>query len=257
MVLACVAYASVAHAQGARSAGMSPEAKARLERGLRLFDTQEYAAAIAEFKAAYQIEAHPDFLYALAQAQRLSGNCRDAVNAYRSFLRAGPPEEEASLARENLGKCETILREEEAKPAPSPPVASSPPAPGPAPPAQPPQIAPAARSRPSSGDRSPFYTDALGDVLCGVGLVGLVLGGTFWGLAIDRAASADDGTFDDYEAAVDSAEELRAAAVIAAVAGAGFVTAGVIRFATRPDDRQPASVAASLAPGGVRLRATF
>jgi hypothetical protein len=31
----------------------------------------------------------------------------------------------------------------------------------------------------------------------------------------------------------------------------------VIRFATRPDDRQPASVAVSLAPGGVRLRADF
>jgi hypothetical protein len=88
----------------------------------------------------------------------------------------------------------------------------------------------------------------------------LVLGGTFFGLALDRAASADDGTFDDYERSVDAAHELRAAAIVAGALGGGLVVAGIVRYATRPDGRQrPAGigVALSAGPGRIGLRGSF
>jgi hypothetical protein len=246
---ACATCADEARAQGPDAAERtSPAARAHLEAGLRHFEAADYAAAIREFEAGYRLEPHADFLYALGQAQRLGGKCRDAVSSYRAFLRSTPPEEEADLARSNLEKCEATLREEDearqratsaSPPLRPPPQQASPPPPPP--------------------ERAPFYTDWLGDVLTGAGIVGLALGGTFWGLALDRASSADDGTFEDYERAVESARELRAAAVVAGLCGVGFVGAGIIRFATRPDERRSAGVSVTVAPAGGRvvLRAPF
>src|SRR5690242_15602139 len=83
--------AAPARGEPPSAASMSPEARGRLDRGLRYYATQEYAKAIEEFKAGYQIEPRPQFLYALGQAQRLSGDCSHALDAYRAFLRSGPP----------------------------------------------------------------------------------------------------------------------------------------------------------------------
>jgi len=260
VLTAALCSVTAATAQQAAPRKMTPSAREHLERGLRYFDTQEYGAAIAEFKAGYQAEPHPDFLYALAQAQRLSGNCRDAASAYRSFLRAGPPREEADLARQNLEKCEAVLGEESAPPAPTA-SATDTPKPPPlqptalpsAPPKQPPSPPPQEGTAPA-----PFYTDVLGDVLCGVGVVGLLVGGSLWGVALERASSADEGTFEEYEADADAATDLRAGAVVAAALGTGFFAAGIIRFATRPAPRSKTTgVAVRLGPAGVAMRGAF
>src|SRR5215472_10162270 len=81
----------------AQAPPMKPEARAHFERGSRYYDTQLYEEALAEFRAGYLIDPSPDFLYSIAQAERLRGNCKSAVEAYRAFLRTNPPAKEASL----------------------------------------------------------------------------------------------------------------------------------------------------------------
>jgi len=99
-----VALATTASADTVR-----PAAAPYLERGLRLYATQQYADAIGEYEAGYQIDPHPDFLYAIGQAQRLRGDCKSATEAYRAYLRTDPPTAEAARTNEQIARCAAML----------------------------------------------------------------------------------------------------------------------------------------------------
>jgi hypothetical protein len=246
----------------AQPAPMSAAARAYLERGLARFEVQDYAGAIAELDAGYRLEPHGDFLYARAQARRLSGDCAGAVEDYRGFLRGRPPEQEAALARGNLEKCEARIRDEEARAIAARAEAAR---------VEAARVRPGAEGRTATGadgdaaqagaapraGEAPFYTDWVGDVLAGVGLAGIGAGGVLLGVAFGRASSAGDGTLGDYERDVEAAEDLRTASLVAFVAGGGFLAAGVVRFATRPSPRRAAALAVSLAPAAISLRGSF
>jgi hypothetical protein len=73
---------------------------------MRLYDTQSYAEAIAEFKLGYQLDPNPRFLFALGQAERQAGDCRNAIEAFRAYLRAKPPARSAAAANELIAECE-------------------------------------------------------------------------------------------------------------------------------------------------------
>src|SRR5438046_3550488 len=88
---------------------MQPTAKAELDRGLERFAAHDYVTAIAAFDAGYAIDPHPDFLYAKAQAQRLGGDCRSAIDTYTAFLASAPPASESELAKGNIAKCQQLL----------------------------------------------------------------------------------------------------------------------------------------------------
>jgi tetratricopeptide (TPR) repeat protein len=81
-------------------------AQDHLERGLRLYDLQQYDEAIAEFRAGYAIDANPRFLYALGQALRKKGDCPAAIESYRAYLRTAPAERQAQAAEEQIARCE-------------------------------------------------------------------------------------------------------------------------------------------------------
>jgi len=70
---------------------LQPAARERFDLGLRYFATQQYASAIEEFRAAFVQEPHPKILYTLGQTYRLSGDCPRAIEAYKAYLRTGPP----------------------------------------------------------------------------------------------------------------------------------------------------------------------
>jgi hypothetical protein len=162
----------------AQTASMSPEAKQHLESGLRHYNVQSYAEAIAEFKAGYELEPRPEFLYALGQAQRLSGDCAAAIASYEAFLRTLPPARQAAPAREQLERCRA---ERAAAPAPAPP---APVPPAPVPPAPPPSVtapaavavAPPAETPAPAAGRAPlykrwwFWTAVAGVIATGVGV---------------------------------------------------------------------------------------
>jgi tetratricopeptide (TPR) repeat protein len=102
LVIAALAAPAVAQSTTEVSSSAAPY----LERGLRFYATQQYADALVELRAGYAIDPHPDFLYAIGQAERLSGNCKAASEAYRAYLRTSPPALEASRAQTQIERCE-------------------------------------------------------------------------------------------------------------------------------------------------------
>lgn len=231
------------HAQGA--APINPDAKAHLDKGSRHYEVQEYAEAIAEFKEAYKIDPRPEFLYALAQALRSSGDCRAAIRSYESFLRSLPPEKSAAVARENIERCKAEIA---AEPAPvaqptSEPVAQPTPTP-----------IVAAPTGVEEGPPPPFYKDWTGNALVIGGAVGVVGGGVLWMLGRGKVSDANDAaTYDDYVAASDGAktgETMQTVGVIAAGVGAGLVVGGILHYALVPRTSREPAVAVAPATSG-------
>jgi len=143
----CCAAAGSARADGK---GMAPAAKAELDRGLERYKAKDYAGAIAAFDAGYAIDAKPEFLYVKAQAQRMSGDCRKAIETYLAYLATHPPEDKVEYANANIERCEKQLAAEPAGGTAEP---------GEAEPAEPPATSPAPQ-RPQGGTGSGTTTAA-------------------------------------------------------------------------------------------------
>jgi len=219
LLLVAASIAVSTPAVAAEPPALSPTARATLERGLRSYAVGAWSAAIDAFRDGYQREPHPDFLYALAQAQRMSGDCASAIATYRAFLRTDPSERQAAPARANLARCDAELARERAAsapPLPSPPVERATP---PAPPVdQPPR----------------WWRDPAGGALVGVGLALVGAGGALWGVGeSDVAAINAAPTYADRMrllGGADRAEALRTAGVITVAAGGVALLGGAIRW---------------------------
>jgi hypothetical protein len=229
----------------ARPARADVTAKERLDSGLRHFAAKEYDAAIADFKAGYALEPRADFLYAWAQAERLRGDCRAATPLYQRYLASGVTAEQAKVAADNLARCHKLVGEEPAAPPPPPPVVV------PAPPPPPPLATPAPPAPPPPAP--PWYTDTVGDVLLGSGLlavgVGAVLFATSASAASDAPSAASYGAYAD---ALDGARTQRTAAIVAVGAGGGLIVAGIVHMLM---PRAPVEVTAS--SGGATISSHF
>jgi len=110
LALGIVLSASIAHADGAG------DAKPHLAKAKAHFDLQEYADAEKELKEAYRLDPKPDVLYAIAQAQRMGGECKKAIVSYKTYLRGNPPAAQRKLAEDNITTCEAILAKPPDKP---------------------------------------------------------------------------------------------------------------------------------------------
>ena len=123
LVVAVVALAGPVHAQ---SDAARAEAKRHFDQGIRLYNVQSYDEAIVEFKAGYQIDPRPEFLYALGQAQRMNHQCKAAIVSYEAFLRTSPAAKQEEAARRQIDVCRTELAAAPAAAAgqPTPPPAS-------------------------------------------------------------------------------------------------------------------------------------
>lgn len=193
----------------------------------------DYADAARDFRAAYEIEAHAELLYALGQSLRLAGDCAGAIDAYQDFLVTGPEEEQASAAREKIEVCRQVL----APTAPPPPAAS--PAPRPAARALAPPRSPA---RPAKS----WARDPAGGLLLAGGVV---------------ATAAGIWVIGDADAGGDDPHDQRTAGAVLIGAGGGLVAAAVIRYALvrqgrRDDDPPPISAAIDPRGGGGALWVT-
>jgi tetratricopeptide (TPR) repeat protein len=98
------------------------EARALYERGVRHFHLAEYDAAIDLFKAAYRTSEAPGFLYNIALAYRMKGDCAQALHFYRMYLRLEPaapnrPEVEARI--EEQRRCALAAAQAASRPAPA------------------------------------------------------------------------------------------------------------------------------------------
>jgi tetratricopeptide (TPR) repeat protein len=232
-----------------RVTGVAPAAQPHLERGLKLFEAKDYPRALESFRAAYNIDPQPALLYAIAQAERLNGDCRRAIRFYEAFLRTGPKEVQALSARQNVERCAAELRRAPpaSQPASAPAVVEAPSSP-PLLPLPPPPPAP----RPS------WRANWLGHGLVLSGVAVAAAGAALWGVgqaAITSAnGAADYGTFAARRGDAAHAETLRAVGVVGVSAGAALVVAGALTYALR-GRRAPerAALAPVVGPGSAAL----
>jgi tetratricopeptide (TPR) repeat protein len=188
--------------------------------GTKAYEAGRYDEAVAAFGKAYTLDPNPKTLFAWAQAERKGGNCPAAVKLFKRYLETNPPERSAQVAKGIVAEC--ALAEPEPKPAPDPVTAD---------PDTKPTPAPVVRD---TGTRPPWYTDVVGDVLLGVGVAGLAVGGTFFFLSTKSQSDADDATtYGDYEDAIEKAKSQRTIGIIGLAGGGAFVIGAVIKYATR------------------------
>jgi len=88
---------TAARAAWAQSAPHDPDLERRQHEAQRLFrqaqthyNLAEYDQAIDLFKQAYQLVQAPGFLFNLGQAYRLKGDCAQALQFYKNYLREEP-----------------------------------------------------------------------------------------------------------------------------------------------------------------------
>lgn len=187
---------------GPRSAGadevdMEPAARAHFQEGLDAYGEKDYERAIAGFEAGYAIDPQRAFLYAWAQAERLSGDCDAAIPLYRKFLDTRKPGTDLPDVEKRIAQCEKIIA-----------------------------------ARPQKVVRKrPWYRDTLGNVLTGAGLVAVGFGASMFVFS-SRAADDADGaaSYPEYEDRIRTALRQRTFAIVGLGVGAGLVVTGLLRY---------------------------
>ena len=267
----------VAHAQP-KPASKSMAAAAYAE-GQRRYAAGDYAAAAANFLAAYDADPDPVYLFNTAQAFRFAGDCAEAATYYRKFLSIvsrAPNLDRVRGYLEEMDRC--VLRAKPpARPAPAPapqPSPAPPPPPSPSPPPPSPPVAPIASIAPPPEPPAPTDTSAASpDPGATQRHVGLALGaGGIAALALGAWFHHDVGYFEHRVAGctpdhpcsaeqVDRWNQRGHTASIAAiasysVAGAALIGGTALYLLGR---REPAEHTVGLAPtrGGAIVAAGF
>jgi len=203
---------------------LSDAANAELERGEASFRAKDYAAAIKAFDAGYAIDPQPIFLYDKAQAQRLAGDCKSAIDTYKEFLATEPPADETARAKKNIDNCQTTLPPpEDAAPAPAREETHEDAEPKPEADREPPP--------PARTETSRWWRDSVGVSLLTTGAIGLGIGA---GFAVAARSAASDTALatnvDQWTVARDRWERDRIVAGVALGAGATCIVLGVLRL---------------------------
>ncbi|MBA3540546.1 MAG: hypothetical protein H0T79_13130 [Deltaproteobacteria bacterium] len=242
LLVATLASTTVAHGQPVEP--VDPAALAYQE-GRRLYDIQEWDAAIAKFKEAYKLRSDAASLFNIAQAYRLKGDCAQAVTFYKTYARNFPK-------AENLAKVEKFITELESTPCkaapttmPDPTIDTTLPDPATVEPASDPDAAQLDPSKPIApvaavpDAAEPGHRKRLvGYSLVGVGGVALVAGGVYAWRARSRAKDVENaapGTVWNPMVEAEGERYSRNATILFAVSGAALVGAGVLLYLAHSD----------------------
>ncbi len=173
---------------------LAREVDEHLQRGIEFYAQKQYELALVEFRAGYALDPRPDFLFAMAQAERLSGDCPTAVVYYQRFLETHPDPNQAEAARVNLRRCNRALESGPGgRPRVSTPAALEEAEEASAPP-EPIQAPAAALTAGPRRDQAPWYHDLAGGAMAGGGVAALGVSIGFWVAkgSAERAASEFD-----------------------------------------------------------------
>jgi tetratricopeptide (TPR) repeat protein len=107
LAFACLAWfaSTSAHADAASDR----KARAHAKAARAYFDTGDFAHAILEYQAAYDLDHKPSRLYNLAVCHERSGDAEGALAFYRQYLEADPDGEAARPAAESIAAIERDL----------------------------------------------------------------------------------------------------------------------------------------------------
>jgi tetratricopeptide (TPR) repeat protein len=240
-VLAIVCLcASAAMAQPAPADDAGERSRAADAEGKVLFEQDNFSAAIAKFTEAYELLNDPAYLFNIAQAYRLMGDCENSAVYYKRFLDDVPhPPNEDKIRAWYVSQLECVNAK--AKRAPSP-------APAPVP------VAPQPTTSSTSGKRIAAYA------LAGTSLVAFGVGGYFlWDAGNLRDARderlagctmldpCDAGPIDDYDRRGSRANIL---SIVGFAAGGAALAGAVALFVLDRRERTETPIAITPLPGG-------
>jgi tetratricopeptide (TPR) repeat protein len=218
------------------SLALADDAAEHITKATAYYNIQDWQHALDEYKQAYTLDPRPDTLWAIAQTQRLSGDCRGAIMTYKAYMR-GASAAGANAAQEQINKCTTDLEAQQraidaalSKPTPEPkPLPPPQPQPTPTPVAAPTPPPPA----PAPQKPRHWALDPLGDTLFVVGLGGLVTGGVYLTLGnLGMSSAADKPTSGEYLDATSTARTEQKIGAVATIGGAVFATLAIWRFSS-------------------------
>jgi len=201
------------------------KAKAHLAIAQRMFQVQQYEQAVAELQKAYVLDPKPEYLYAIAQAFRLQGDCTKAIRGYEQYLKTNPVQVEADKARANIERCKADLAAKPPEPSP-PPVPAPPPVVQPSPPPPPPPI---------SVEHRGWTSDTMGHVLVGGGVALAVTGSLLFMTGRSTILDINDAaTYDEFAMRRERFEgaQLRQRIGVAGMAlGGALLIGGLVHYA--------------------------
>lgn len=244
-----VVLAQVVIAFGALSARADTAAD-HIKRGAEHYKAGRYAEAVVELAMAYQLDPRPDNLFPLAQAERLSGDCKSAATHYKQVLTEISDLQVARIVQQNLELCEKPEDKPGATTCPAAPAAPPPATTGPDKPAPQPTV-----TKVVARDRTDVITFGLvggGALAFGVA-TGLYFAAESSKDAAERANSLD--THDDLAARSDNQ---RIGMVIAAVVGTAAIGTATVRWVLRkPSSRAEVAVVPTTTGVGVWASGRF
>ncbi len=192
-------------------------ARQLFELGIEEYKQKQYEAAVQSMQKSYALDPQPEALYALAQSERLNGNCNDAITHYEKLLDTAKDDQTTTAVKANLELCYESARGDKPKPE-----------------AQPDAKTLERQNAPTIQIRTVYRTEQksnrLAIALYAVG--GVALGGavTTYVLASSTRSDADHATsLADYNTLFDRSQRLRYTSYAAAIGGVALVTWATIR----------------------------
>jgi hypothetical protein len=232
-------------------------AKAQFDKGVAAYSKNDYAAASTAFGKSYALEVDVETLFAWAQAERKQGHCDKASELYVTLLAAKLPAQNKSVVQGQLEECKRILDDQAKAEQARADQARADQARSESPTGSPTQAPSSAAPADVVGhadvtlhdEASPWFKDATGDALVGLGIVSVAVGGVML-LSSHSAASASDTapTYDQFKILDDKAKTRGMIGVIATGAGAALIIGGVIRYAARSTSTESTTVTGWLDP---------
>lgn len=203
------------------------------KKGIDLYKAAKYDEAAKALQKAYDLDSKPETLFALAQAQRLAGDCTSAAANYHKVISQVSDLNVAKLVQQNLLLCE----KDEPKP-------------------EPPKVEPKVEPPPEpkivtrTVVRDVGHTDKLAAMMFGVGMLGLgASGGLYLAASSTRDAADHARTLDDHDRLASRANSEQLGMFVAAGVGVAALGYAVFRW-TRGEDAPRADVAVVPTPTG-------
>jgi len=230
-VIVALAIASTARAQSAEDL---------LKQAGEAYKAGRYDDAAAALQKAYAIDAKPETLFALAQAERLGGHCDIAIPHYKKLLEMLPDFNVAKLVQSNL----TLCKPEPQKPEP----------PKPEPDAHPDQPTPQpkviVRTERASSDKLAVTLLAGGTLALGASV------GLFVASSSNRDAAADAKTIEINQQINDRADSQRNLGLLTGVVGVGLVSYAIVRW-VKGGKEAPGKIAIIPGAGSIHVSARW
>jgi hypothetical protein len=206
-----------------------------LKKGIDLYKAGKYAESIPHLEKAHKLDGKPDTLFALAQAQRLAGDCASAAPNYHKVIEQVSDMNVAKLVQQNLSLCEPDQpkqveakeeRREESQPAPKPEVVER------------------------TVVRDVGGTDKLAAALFGGGMLAVGVAGGLYVAASNNADAADRAkSLEDHDLLADRATAQRTIMYVAGGVGVAMMGFAIYRW-TSGGNKQKADVALVPSSGG-------